>query len=270
MARQCTIICKGIRSSTKAIWRSAKSEFDQAIALEPEYAMAYYDRGYVRGRLGDHLGAIADLTIAIEADARQISDFYRANAYIDRGNALLYSGRYEEATADCSRAVELFSEPEGKARAYHNRGAVQRLQGNLSEALPDYDRAVDLSPGNAVLLFDRGQLQVELGNLEAAISDFNAVLRTPTSLELQMEAHTHRGKIMIDLGRMKEALADYDAAVKLQPENYSARLIRGALLAEQGMVEEALDDLKMVAASSSNAKEVELAAQLVQRLRSAY
>ena len=82
--------------------------------------------------------AISDYNNAISRQPEQ------ANAYIDRGSALLRVGRVDEARADFDHAISLHS-PD-VALAYYNRGMANEKLGNVRDAYRDYKQALTLSP----------------------------------------------------------------------------------------------------------------------------
>ena len=51
-------------------YKGAIADFDAAIELDSEDAVAYNNRGASKGKLGDYEGAIADYDRAIELDPR--------------------------------------------------------------------------------------------------------------------------------------------------------------------------------------------------------
>ncbi|WP_082801150.1 tetratricopeptide repeat protein [Cylindrospermopsis raciborskii] len=62
------------------IYRGAIDDYTQAIKLNPNDALAYYNRGIARSNLGDNQGAIADLQKAadlFQTQGRQ-QDYFRA------------------------------------------------------------------------------------------------------------------------------------------------------------------------------------------------
>src|SRR5262249_45068143 len=92
--------------------------------------------------------AIAGITEAIRLDGK------RAASYHERGMAYSGAGRYSEAIADYSRAIELA--PNGDN--YSHRGYAQMELGKMEEALADLNKALELSPGNDPALNTRSRV----------------------------------------------------------------------------------------------------------------
>lgn len=74
---------------------------DRAISISPDFAYAYYNRGWLLSEQGATERAIADYNKAIELAPRM------AEAYYNRGLLLIASGRNESGVSDLSRAGEL-------------------------------------------------------------------------------------------------------------------------------------------------------------------
>jgi len=115
----------------------AISDFDQAIALDPDYAEAYRERGITYGNKGDLDQAIADLSKAIEL----FPDF--ADAYHDRGNVYSGKGDIDNAISDLNQAIII--DP-NFAEAYHDRGDVYNTKGEIDNAIADYNKAIAIDP----------------------------------------------------------------------------------------------------------------------------
>src|SRR6266536_3337455 len=84
---------------------------------------------------GDHDGAIADYSNAIELDKKN------ADTYVSRGGAKESKGDLEGAIADYDQAMKL--DPKNSA-AYINRGAVFYAKTSWKEALQDFRHAIEL------------------------------------------------------------------------------------------------------------------------------
>ena len=132
-------------------------EYTRAIKLfgknNPNYAEAYYNRGFAKDDKGDYDGAIADYTKAIELKPGF------ADAYSNRGVAKYEIGDYDGAIADYTKAIELYTDDEDKAAAYHNRGVAKSKKGEnaekneekrkwYEEAIADFKEAIRLNPNN--------------------------------------------------------------------------------------------------------------------------
>jgi tetratricopeptide (TPR) repeat protein len=76
-------------------------DLNKAIAIAPSCAYLYYNRANVSAADKDYRQAINDYTKAIDLDARL------AEAYHNRGMALIDSGNTTEGIADLSKAGEL-------------------------------------------------------------------------------------------------------------------------------------------------------------------
>ena len=70
---------KGTKSADNGRIKEALIEFDKAIKLDPEYSLAYFNRGTVKADLGDFIGAKADFEREKELD--MLSDPESANTF---------------------------------------------------------------------------------------------------------------------------------------------------------------------------------------------
>jgi tetratricopeptide (TPR) repeat protein len=82
-------------------------------------------------------------------------------------------GRFEEAVADLTRAIELVPQHAG---AFRNRGETYRQQGYIEESLADFARAIELDPKNAWILASRGETYRQQGRFEEALADLTRAI----------------------------------------------------------------------------------------------
>ena len=126
-------------------------------------------------QIQDKDGLIKSLTEAVAAlskgqgiDASQ-AERNAAFAALAQGNTTLAKSLF-------AKAAEKAEQPAKQgAEAYRNLGALAYLD-NTQEALQAYRRATQLDPGNADGWNRLGQLLVRVGDLDAAIAAFKAVL----------------------------------------------------------------------------------------------
>ncbi|WP_406344018.1 tetratricopeptide repeat protein [Streptomyces sp. NBC_00648] len=243
----------------------ALAELDQAIALDPGRAQAYYGRSVARSALDGPAAALADLDRACELSP---DDAY----YIGyRGDMYRRLGRFEEALADLDRAILL--DP-GDAWAPASRGQTRHQMGLLEGALADLDRALELNRDYEWALVRRAQVRRGLADTAGALADLERAERLSADPawvvgergDLLRSAGRHeeavaeygrafaldggyawalgsRALSLEALGRHEEALADYGRALALEPAYTWALIMRARLRSELADPEGALEDL---------------------------
>jgi tetratricopeptide (TPR) repeat protein len=152
----------------------AIADYTQAIANNPNCALAYNQRGAAWYEKGDYDKAVTDATLAIANnrnyasaynnraaafDAKQEYDkaLVDANlaiaiepsfieAYISRSAIWYNKGENDKAVADANLALAI--DPNA-AQAYSNRAGAWNLKGEYAKAKADYDEAIALDANNA-------------------------------------------------------------------------------------------------------------------------
>lgn len=110
-------------------YAAAIANYDRAIALAPDSADAYHNRGIAKDAQGDYAGAIADYDCAIALNPDD------ADAYHNRGVTKAEQGDYAGAIADYDRVIAL--DPDSVA-AREDRAAAIAGQSGRAEAIADY------------------------------------------------------------------------------------------------------------------------------------
>ena len=113
----------------------AIEQYNEAISIDPEFTVAYFDRGIAFQRIEDYDQAIADYTQAIALDPDYASSYYQ------RGVTYYYQGDLEKAISDLNKATELDST---YALAYAVSGQVYAELGKVELAVGNYEKALEL------------------------------------------------------------------------------------------------------------------------------
>ncbi|KOV95510.1 hypothetical protein ADK65_29570 [Streptomyces sp. NRRL B-1140] len=224
-------LVRGDELRGEGAYAQALIEYDRAVELDPELALAYRHRSGIRGDLGDHDGAIADLDRAVALDPDNA--WYVAL----RGEHHRAAGRDAEAIRDLTEAVRL--DP-ASAFAWASRGATHERAGDHDAALADLGRALDLDPDYAWALARRARVWRALGDSQRQLADLDRALAQSPDWPW---ARCERGDALRAAGRDEEAVADLDVALALDPTYTSAYASRGESLARLGRHAEALADL---------------------------
>ena len=208
------------------------SYYDRAIELNPDLAVAYFNRGNAKRRLGQHEDAIADFDKAIKLDPNQ------ADAYSNRGNVKGRMERHEDAIADFDKAIKL--DPD-QAEAYSNRGVVKRRMERHEDAIADFDKAIKLDPDLAEAYNNRGISKSDLEHHEDAITDYDKAIKLKPEMA---DAYANRGISKSDLEHHEDAIADFDKAIHLDPNIAEAYSSRGSSNYKLGFKVEAKSDFE--------------------------
>jgi len=209
--------------------------YDLALALDPLFADALCERGYVLRKLGKVDEALAAYDRCLDVDP------FHLVALSNKGNALLARQRWAEAL-DCydevlaldpdhqqviaprdfafcaARGVD--EETQREALALAAAAAQHRAEGNIDEALAGYDAALALNPQSAVAWYNHGNACSTAGQWADAFASWSR------AVELDPRAHkawVNRGLALEELGLPDEARASYEQALALFPANASAR-----------------------------------------------
>jgi len=145
----------------------AHVSYDKAIALKPDFADAYNNRGNALKELNRLEDALAsyDKATALKPDY--------ADAYFNHGTAHFKLKRPEDATARYDKAIAF--KPD-YAEVYNNRGSALFALKRLEDALASYDKAIALKPDYAQAYFNHGTTLLELKRLEDALASYDKAI----------------------------------------------------------------------------------------------
>ena len=188
-------------------YKEAIEHYTAAIALAPENARAYTNRGLAYAKQRNATAALADYSKAI---ALGLED---ARVYNNRGGAYRKTGDFAAAFADYNTAIALAPED---AWFYNNRGDAYRETGDFGAALADYSKAIALAPEDADAYIYRGNVYRDTEDFAAALADYNtAIALAPENADV----YIYRGNAYYYIGDFAAAFGDYNTAVALAPEN---------------------------------------------------
>ncbi len=96
-----------------------------------------------------------------------------AKYYFDLGTEHMEKGRYSQAVADLTRAIQMNPNYD---KAYRQRGNVYFRKGDYDQAIADYNRAMRVAPKVARNYANRALVYLEQGKLDEALADFNEAI----------------------------------------------------------------------------------------------
>ncbi|MBB4196751.1 tetratricopeptide (TPR) repeat protein [Rhodoblastus sphagnicola] len=177
----------------------------EALALQPNHAVALDNRGVILKDLRRYDAALADFdrALALEPDSLPILN--------NRAIALLAAEKWDAAAFAYESVLARAPDHAG---AWNDRGLALKNLGRTDEALASFDRALAVRPGFADALNNRGVLLKELKRFDEALAAYDAALALSPDYA---DAHHNRGNVFVELDRQDEAGACYDRALALKP-----------------------------------------------------
>ena len=183
--------------------------YDEAIALHPEFAQAYYERGMAYRNKENFEKAVEDLTKAIELNP----DFIES--YTERGFNRIRIGEYDGAISDYNWIINHYPDD---ASAYCNLSDAYRRKGDFESALKKCNKAIDLNPNYNYPYRLRGNVYHDQNEYEKAISDFTKVidLLSDDAFPDKPIAYESRSKVYRAMSKEDCANADFAKAQELR------------------------------------------------------
>jgi adenylate cyclase len=195
----------------------ARSMFEEAIALDPEYAAAYI-----------YVGATHYLDVVLGSSKSRKESLEQAFKYITKGKALdeshpwghhqlgwLYSymkRQYDRGIVECERAITLAP---NSANSHFWMSLVLMLAGRHEESVQYAEQTLRLDPFPTHLYFRRmGSAYSWVGRYEEAIAFYKKAIQGAPN-----DILTHRGltRTYIWAGLLEEARAQAEEVLKINP-----------------------------------------------------
>jgi len=155
---------KGKELYEKHEYMEALLNFNKAIEVDPNYAIAYYMRGNIKEAFEDHHGAMKDYNTCIEKNGKF------ADAFFVRGNVKMKLQDYYGAIDDYGSAIGL---NENYIDAYFNRGKAKQFLQAYEDAINDCTKIIQINPRNVDAYYMRGILRIDFGDMKNGCLDLS-------------------------------------------------------------------------------------------------
>jgi tetratricopeptide (TPR) repeat protein len=146
---------------------TALADYDRVCALGPPFPEAYYNRGDVRAAQGDLTGAIADFGYVLDMEPDHL------DARVSRAELLIELDDLGAAGADLEAGI---ARHEDNPELLTLAGLVALLSGEDAKARGCLDQALELDPGLPAAHAHRAVLAARSGEDELAIADITSAL----------------------------------------------------------------------------------------------
>lgn len=222
----------GVAYNGKEDYQTAYEKLTQAIKIDPDDAMNYILRGIIARNLKRYADAIKDQNRAILLSPSN------ADAYYWRGEAKLDFELYDDALRDLDIALELNPDHIDAhfARAYARSNLPDRS--GIEGAIADYNAILEINPDHVESLSNRAELLAWQGQLERGLKDY---MRAREISQKYPETVNGIAEVYLALGNVDEAARYNQTAYDTRPEDHHIRLTRAAVKWQQGDKQAARD-----------------------------
>jgi len=200
--------------------RKAADYFQQAIDLDPNYALAYAGLADVHSILPIYAGTAPknDVPKALAAARKAVElDSNLAEAHTSLGNALLFNAQLQLAEQEFRRALELNP---NYATAHQWLAECLQGQGRFPESLAENERAHELDPLSLIINASYASSLSGVGRYHDAVKQARKALELDPDL---VPGHEILGQTYEEEGKLDEAIAEYHKANELTatPANFA-------------------------------------------------
>ena len=143
---------------------------------------------------------------------------------------------FETQITLCDQAYATADSADSAAMALAMKGEAQRMLGRLDDASATLQQAVGLSPANAWIWVELGNVRYDQGDTAGALAHYSAALAS----EDYISAWANRAETWWQFREGQRCSDDADQALRLDPQYAYAHEIKGRCLIDLGRAEEAL------------------------------
>lgn len=186
-------------------YREAMEYYDRAIKNNPQYDVAFLNRGKNKSLMKDFSAALLDYNMAVKLNPSN------PGAYNNCGLAKYELHNYAGAIADLNTALRLNPAfPE----AYNNRANVRSALKDFAGALLDFANSLRLNPNAPETYNNRASVRFEMQDAEGAMADINKALQLKPDYP---DAYNNRANIKAASKDFAGSISDFDQVIRLDP-----------------------------------------------------
>ncbi len=191
----------------------AIADYDEALRLNPQDAVAHYSRGFAYQYKADGARAFEDYKTALELKPElALQPMFQCVFYKSA-----VSESPDKAIEECGKTI---SASANFALAYFIRGNAYLDKKDNDQAILNYNKSVELNPKHTSAYLNRGLAFHDKQDYVIAIADYSKAIELDPKTST---AYNSRGICYEKKGNLQEAVNDYQKAIDLDANNESAK-----------------------------------------------
>lgn len=197
---------------TEGNYANARTEYEQALQLDPENLKVRYQFAQVLEKLQDFRAAAGQYNAILEQDETNIK------ARVRLGQYMLLAKKYDQAMEQAETALKHAPD---NADVLAFRGSIFMKQNHNESAMRDAIRALQSDPDNINAVLLKASLMSQNGNVNESIELLNATLvKNPENILLRNTL----ASVYINAGENDKAIEQVNKMVQQQPDVLFHRL----------------------------------------------
>ncbi len=224
---------KGEELANKLYTKEALQEFEKAVKLDSEFAMATARMAWLYnefGRKDEYLVAREKVFTLLE-DIKEIEEIRIQIGFAEA------DGKWGEAEKYITMLMEKFPE---SLEAHNTLAHRLWRRDEIDSSITEFWKVLDIDPGNAMAYNMLGYLHYFRGEYDKAIEYINEY---STMARDQANPHDSHGEILLWLGRYDEALTQFHIADSIKPDLFFVIGHIGQVYMFKGMYRDAIGAL---------------------------
>lgn len=189
-------------------------EFEKAIKVAPNYAMAHLGLGFVYVAKEWYDKAVVELkeTIRIFPD--------NALAHCGLGTIYNTKGRYTQAISEHVKAIQINPD---LSESHYGLGVAYGNRKLYDKAISEFKKTIDINPDDMGAHYRLGVAYLHKVLYDEATVEFKKVIEKDMN---NVQAHLHLGFLYFKKRLIEDALIEYNQVIRLGPETEEAKLAR--------------------------------------------
>jgi serine/threonine protein kinase/Tfp pilus assembly protein PilF len=204
---------KGTESLDKFYYDEARKFFEQAVTLDPTFAIAYFDLAHTYDLLGNEKAMFEAYEKAKTYSSKATE---KEKLYIDAGYAGAVEKNIDKRFRILSEIVNKY--PEEKFARYF-LAVYFRGRRMFPEAIKEFDKVLELDPNYGPAMNDLAYVYSQIEDYEKAI---DYLKRYAAAFPNDANPRDSLAELYLKMGKLDDAIAKYKEALEVKPAFYSS------------------------------------------------
>jgi serine/threonine protein kinase/tetratricopeptide (TPR) repeat protein len=200
---------EGKENLRKFYFDDARIAFEKAVALDPDFAMAYYSLAFANYNLENIEASNAAIK---RAKALSLKTTEKERLYIEADYVWIVEKDSTKSDRILQEIVEKYPKEKG---AFVTLGISYSSRGTFDKAIVDLNKALELDPNYGEAHNELGYAYLRMGDYSKAVEHLKIYVSLSPGEANPLDS---LAEAYFDMGRLDEAIANYKETLKINPD----------------------------------------------------